>query len=195
MGVDLRVLQMRVLRLDKGWEGNIFFCSIIFCVHFTIPSFSVNIHVRYTLSCARNGWPAIITSVIYTRTQSRRKDGDMASSRGKRRKGGHKDPPVSGVKRQKDEHGDVAAAAASDSEERFTFFFGAESPFSQWHSATFTVAGVKYNCAEQYMMHQKACRYTSLPTRSWWVVPRQRTTSIRTYTNYTCGLTGLPAAT
>ena len=43
-----------------------------------------------------------------------------------------------------------------ESAEKFTFFFGAESPFSQWHFAAFTVEGVEYNCAEQFMMHQKA---------------------------------------
>ena len=61
---------------------------------------------------------------------------------------------------QTDRRNDGVAHAASErgegAEERFTFFFGAESPFSQWHRATFTVEGVKYNCAEQYMMHQKA---------------------------------------
>ena len=41
-------------------------------------------------------------------------------------------------------------------EEGFTFFFGADSPFSQWHPAEFTVDGVTYDCAEQFMMHQKA---------------------------------------
>lgn len=40
--------------------------------------------------------------------------------------------------------------------EKFTFFFGADSPFSQWHPAKFEVDGVTYNCAEQYMMYQKA---------------------------------------
>ena len=40
--------------------------------------------------------------------------------------------------------------------ERFTFFFGNASPFSQWHPAQFTVDGIEYCCAEQYMMHQKA---------------------------------------
>ncbi|XP_071828522.1 N-glycosidase Npun_R5314-like [Apostichopus japonicus] len=38
----------------------------------------------------------------------------------------------------------------------FTFFYTAKSPFSQFHPADFEVSGVKYNCAEQYMMHQKA---------------------------------------
>ena len=46
--------------------------------------------------------------------------------------------------------------AKAETGERFTFFFGAESPFSQWHSAVFAVDGVEYNCAEQYMMHRKA---------------------------------------
>ena len=83
----------------------------------------------------------------------------MASSAGKRRKGGKKDPAVSGAKRQHEDT--TAAASSSESGERFTFFFGAESPFSQWHSATFTVACLKYNCAEQYMMHQKAGKLAS----------------------------------
>jgi ribA/ribD-fused uncharacterized protein len=40
--------------------------------------------------------------------------------------------------------------------ERFTFFWRATSPFSQWHHSTFTVDGITYNCAEQFMMYQKA---------------------------------------
>ena len=40
--------------------------------------------------------------------------------------------------------------------ENFTFFFGRDTVFSQWHSASFKVDGVEYGCAEQYMMHQKA---------------------------------------
>lgn len=48
--------------------------------------------------------------------------------------------------------------AIDGGKETFTFFFGAESPFSQWHSAEFEVEGVVYNCAEQYMMHRKAGR-------------------------------------
>lgn len=52
--------------------------------------------------------------------------------------------------------GDKTATSSDGSEERFTFFFGRDSPFSQWHPAKFDVDGVTYNCAEQYMMHQKA---------------------------------------
>jgi len=38
--------------------------------------------------------------------------------------------------------------------EKFTFF--AKGIFSQWHGCAFTVDGVQYNCAEQYMMAEKA---------------------------------------
>lgn len=40
--------------------------------------------------------------------------------------------------------------------ETFTFFFRSQSVFSQWYPVKFTVGGFEYNCAEQYMMHQKA---------------------------------------
>ena len=38
--------------------------------------------------------------------------------------------------------------------ERFTFFWS--GPFSQWHPCRFVVDGVTYNCAEQFMMAEKA---------------------------------------
>lgn len=37
---------------------------------------------------------------------------------------------------------------------KFTYFW--KGPFSQWHRSTFTVDGVEYNTAEQYMMAGKA---------------------------------------
>lgn len=40
--------------------------------------------------------------------------------------------------------------------EKFTFFWRSESAFSQWYPSSFTVDGITYNCAEQYMMRQKA---------------------------------------
>lgn len=40
--------------------------------------------------------------------------------------------------------------------EKFTFFWRSHSPFSQWYPAKFIVNGVKFNCAEQYMMYMKA---------------------------------------
>lgn len=38
--------------------------------------------------------------------------------------------------------------------EKFTFFWS--GPFSQWAPSPFEVGGVVYNCAEQYMMAEKA---------------------------------------
>lgn len=38
--------------------------------------------------------------------------------------------------------------------DKFVFFW--DGPFSQWHRSYFTVDGVTYNCAEQYMMAMKA---------------------------------------
>lgn len=38
--------------------------------------------------------------------------------------------------------------------ETFTFFW--DGPFSQWEPSWFEVDGVEYNCAEQYMMAEKA---------------------------------------
>ena len=38
----------------------------------------------------------------------------------------------------------------------FTFFFTEKSPFSQWYRCAFTVEGIAFNCAEQFMMHGKA---------------------------------------
>ncbi|XP_033637222.1 N-glycosidase YbiA-like [Asterias rubens] len=48
------------------------------------------------------------------------------------------------------------AAGGDATEERYTFFYTVKSPFSQFYPAEFTVDGVKYMHAEQYMMHQKA---------------------------------------
>lgn len=44
----------------------------------------------------------------------------------------------------------------AEAKEEFTFFWGKQSPFSQWHKSSFTVDGMTFNCAEQYMMYQKA---------------------------------------
>lgn len=38
----------------------------------------------------------------------------------------------------------------------FVFFWGTESPFSNWHPSPFTFEGIHYNCSEQYMMYAKA---------------------------------------
>jgi hypothetical protein len=36
------------------------------------------------------------------------------------------------------------------------FFFWGEEPFSQWSPSEFTIDGIVYSCAEQYMMAEKA---------------------------------------
>ena len=38
--------------------------------------------------------------------------------------------------------------------DKYVFFWN--GPFSQWYPANFTIDDVEYNCAEQYMMAQKA---------------------------------------
>lgn len=43
---------------------------------------------------------------------------------------------------------------STNPQEQFTFFW--HGPFSQWHGCRFKIDGVTYNCAEQYMMAQKA---------------------------------------
>jgi len=37
---------------------------------------------------------------------------------------------------------------------KYVFFYG--GIYSQWYQSPFTIDGIEYNCAEQYMMHQKA---------------------------------------
>jgi ribA/ribD-fused uncharacterized protein len=41
-----------------------------------------------------------------------------------------------------------------DLDNKFTLFWA--GPFSQWHFCQFTIGGVTYNCAEQFMMAEKA---------------------------------------
>jgi ribA/ribD-fused uncharacterized protein len=45
-------------------------------------------------------------------------------------------------------------------ENNFEFFYG--GPFSQWFPCRFTIKGVTYNCAEQYMMAQKALFFADI---------------------------------
>ena len=54
---------------------------------------------------------------------------------------------------------DTATAAPRDAASAprgVHFFYGRDSPFSQFHAAQFVVDGVKYRCAEQFMMAEKA---------------------------------------
>ena len=56
-------------------------------------------------------------------------------------------------------------SGVSKHEERtkFTFFWNGTDILSQWYIAKFQVENVWYNCAEQYMMHQKAGEYVQTP--------------------------------
>ncbi|MCP3685265.1 MAG: NADAR family protein [bacterium] len=40
--------------------------------------------------------------------------------------------------------------------DKFVFFWGSKDIYSQWHYSLFYVGDVLYNCAEQYMMAEKA---------------------------------------
>ncbi|XP_046584550.1 N-glycosidase Npun_R5314-like [Haliotis rubra] len=48
------------------------------------------------------------------------------------------------------------ATSLEEAKQKYEFFWKIHSPFSQWYPASFEVNGQKYNCAEQYMMYQKA---------------------------------------
>jgi ribA/ribD-fused uncharacterized protein len=46
--------------------------------------------------------------------------------------------------------------------EKFVFFWNGR--FSQWYESPFTIGTMTYNCAEQWMMYQKACVFGDLET-------------------------------
>jgi ribA/ribD-fused uncharacterized protein len=46
--------------------------------------------------------------------------------------------------------------------EKFTLFYS--GPFSQWHPSKFMVDALKFDCAEQYMMYQKAVLFGDFQT-------------------------------
>ncbi|XP_019853895.1 PREDICTED: uncharacterized protein LOC100638431 [Amphimedon queenslandica] len=48
------------------------------------------------------------------------------------------------------------APVEKSDEEKFTFFWQSQSPFSQWHPSEFKIDGITFCCCEQYMMYQKA---------------------------------------
>ena len=46
--------------------------------------------------------------------------------------------------------------------ENYVFFW--DGIYSQWHQASMEIDGIKYNCCEQYMMHQKALLFSDYDT-------------------------------
>ena len=103
----------------------------------------------------RHGWPCTTREVrrflVTTAAMASKQDPDLTPPDSKKRKTKKKD---SSSWLEEAHFGEKTAS--TDSGEKFTFFFGKDSPFSQWHPTKFEVDGVTYNCAEQYMMHQKA---------------------------------------
>lgn len=49
--------------------------------------------------------------------------------------------------------------------DKYVFFWANDSCFSQWHHSVFFVDNVEYNCAEQYMMAEKAYLFNDLDSR------------------------------
>lgn len=47
---------------------------------------------------------------------------------------------------------------------KYIFFFGADSPYSNWYRCKFIVDDVEYSSNEQYMMHQKALFFKDVET-------------------------------
>jgi len=50
----------------------------------------------------------------------------------------------------------MSSQASSTMSSKYNFFWRKGSPFSQWHSSTYTLDGYQYSSAEQGMMHGKA---------------------------------------
>ncbi len=46
--------------------------------------------------------------------------------------------------------------------DNYTFFWS--GPFSQWYKSSFVINGVKFNCAEQFMMYSKATLFGDTDT-------------------------------
>lgn len=46
--------------------------------------------------------------------------------------------------------------------EDFVFFWGSDSPFSNWYPQPFIHNGQQYNCSEQYMMYKKAILFKDI---------------------------------
>ena len=71
----------------------------------------------------------------------------------------HARPVVSADGDEEDLRKELLEKYKDDKRDDFKFFSQSSSIFSHWYRAKFTVDDVQYNCAEQYMMQQKARMY------------------------------------
>ena len=93
-------------------------------------------------------------------------DGARGSSRGGGRRkatgrGGRKSAGGGGRGKRNSTIKSTMKGISEETKEEFTFFFSG-TVFSQWYPCQFTVGGIQYSCAEQFMMHRKAGELVSL---------------------------------
>ena len=50
--------------------------------------------------------------------------------------------------------------------EEFLFYFGPESEFSHWFKCEFVIQGIRFRCAEQYIMFQKAMLFGDMEIKN-----------------------------
>lgn len=68
----------------------------------------------------------------------------------------HEREKPKGDRKHKNEEKKFWDSGLSDERHKYEYFWGNRSVFSQWYPCKFEIDGKIYNCAEQYMMHQKA---------------------------------------
>lgn len=64
-----------------------------------------------------------------------------------------------GDRKHKNEEKKFRDSGLPDERHKYEYFWGNRFVFSQWYPCKFEIDGKIYNCAEQYMMHQKAGIY------------------------------------
>lgn len=68
----------------------------------------------------------------------------------------HEREKPKGDRKHKNEEKKFRDSGLPDERHKYEYFWGNRFVFSQWYQCKFEIDGKIYNCAEQYMMHQKA---------------------------------------